>query len=526
MAILQDLRFAARLLLKDRFVSLMAVLALGLGLGATSTVFTCVNAVLLRGLPYPHADRLLHIDTRHAETSQSDGISYPDFLEVRAQTRAFESLAAFEDGTMNVSDEGHAPERLSGVWMSANAFDTLGQPPVIGRGFAVGEDEPGAEPVVILGHAVWTDRYGADPAVLGRTIKINEAPATIIGVMPKGMRFPMESDLWQPLVPDGKRAKRTARYLSVLGRIREGTTVSEARAEVATVFGRLAQQYPESNKGLEAVVMPYNDRFNGGPIKLVFLALMAAVGFVLLIACANVANLMLARSTRRAREIAVRVSLGATRGGIVRQLLVESLLLATIAGALGLALSSLGVRLFDQAVANTGKPYWILFTIDHTVLAFLAVVCLGTTILFGLAPALHVSRTDVHETLKQGGRGGTTGRRARRFTTGLVVAQLALTVVLLTGAGLMIRSFLTLYRMDLGIRTERVLTMRMTLADRKYPTPADWLAFHDRLAERVGSVPGVRSASLASALPARGGGSLGLQIEGEDALPPVARIPR
>jgi ABC-type antimicrobial peptide transport system permease subunit len=249
--------------------------------------------------------------------------------------------------------------------VTANTFRLIGQQPLLGRDFASGEDTPGAAPVVILGHGVWTSRYGAGRDILGRTIRVNEISSTVIGVMPEGMKFPVNADMWQPLVPDDERQKRDRRTLNVFGRLRDGASLAEARAELNAIAGRLAEQYPETNRGVEAVVMPYNDRFNGGPIRLVFLALMVAVVFVLPIACANVANLLLARSAYRAREFAVRAAL------VVRQLLAESLLLALGSGALGYLLSVAGVRLFASAVENVGKPYWIQFTMDWRVFTFL-----------------------------------------------------------------------------------------------------------------------------------------------------------
>jgi putative ABC transport system permease protein len=311
--------------------------------------------------------------------------------------------------------------------------------------------------------------------------------------------------MWQPLVPDDKRQKRDRRTLNVFGRLRDGASLAEARAELNAIAGRLAEQYPETNRGVEALVMPYNDRFNGGPIRLVFLALMGAVVFVLLIACANVANLLLARSAYRAREFAVRAALGASRWRVVRQLLAESLLLALGSGALGCLLSVAGVRLFATAVENVGEPYWIQFTMDWRVFTFLLGVSVGTSFVFGLAPALQASKLDVNATLQEGGRSGGAGARTRRFARAMVVVQLALTIVLLFGAGLMIRSFFKLYKLDLGVETDRLLTMRLGLAERKYPEPRDRLAFHDRLAELMAGVPGVESAAVASHLPLGGG---------------------
>jgi putative ABC transport system permease protein len=458
----QDIRFAARLLIKDKWFTIVAVIALALGIGANATVFTFVNAVLIRGLPFNDPDRIMSITLRDGK-DQDRGVSYLDFQDWRRGTRVFEGLAAFNGTTMNVSDEGRAPERFTGPYISANAFALIGQMPILGRDFRPEDDAPGAAPVVILGNGVWKSRYGSDPAIVGRTIKVNEIPSTVIGVMPEGFKFPLDADLYQPLgvMPRLLQQKRDVRSLDVFAKLAPGVTVQQAQSDLQTLAAAMARDYPTTNKDLTPRVMTFNERYNGGPIKLIFLSLMGAVGFVLLIACANVANLLLARSTARAREIAVRVSLGATRGRIVRQLLVESLLLSIVGGALGLALAQVGVRLFDAATQDVGKPYWIRFTMDGSVVAFFSVVCIATSVVFGLAPALHASKADLNDALKEGGRGTAGGVRARRWTSALIVVELALTLVLLAGAGLMVRSFLTLYRMDFGIETAHLLTMRL-----------------------------------------------------------------
>lgn len=513
MNVWQDLRFAVRVILKEPLVTLVAVVTLALGIGANNTVFTCLNAVLLGSLPYPNGDRVLHVNSRAISSGEEGGVSYPDFLDMRTQAKSFEALAAFKNGTMNIADGEHPAERLNGAWMTANAFVTLGQPPLIGRGFLAEDERPGAPPVVILGYGVWADRYGASRSVLGRTLKVNEVPATIVGVMPKGVRFPMTVDVWQPLAPDGDRDKRGSRNLNVFGPSRPGVSVRQAQAELTTIAARLRAQYPDTNKDAGVLVLRFNDRFNGGPLRVVFGGMMIAVALVLLIACANVANLMLARSGRRAREMAIRVSVGATRWQIVRQLLIESLVVAAMAGALGLALSQVGVHAFDAATSDLGRPYWVRFAVDYRVLGFLGFICLSTAILSGLAPALHVSKTDVHATLKEGGR-GTGSRRARRFTATLVVAELALTVVLLAGTGLVLRSLLATHHMDFGIPMDRVLTMRMLLAEKKYPNASDSRAFYDRLTDQLAALPGV-STALTTALPMGGGERLAVEVEGQ-----------
>lgn len=514
---LQDVRLAIRLLLKDRWYTAVAVLALGLGIGVNSTIFTFVNAVLLRGLPYEDSHRIMYVNLTNTTAAGSQrliGASYPDFEDLRSQTSTFEDLGAVRLGTMNVSDGDRAAERVSGAWISANAFGLIGQQPLFGRNFLPGEDSPGAQPVAIIGYGVWQDRYGADPAVIGRSIRVNELPARIIGVMPQGMKFPATAEMWMPLVPDEVARRRSAQTLGLFGRLRPDASNGEAQAEFSTLMAAIATAHPQTNKGVGAIVQPYNDRFNGGPIKRTFLLLMAAVALVLLIACGNVANLLLARSASRAKEMAMRISLGATRWRIVRQLLVESILLGCIAGMVGLGLSYIGVRLFDDAVSSVQKPYWIHFTMDATVFAFLAGICLLTGVLFGLAPALQVSRTTVNELLKEGGRRGGPGLRARRFSSIMVVAEVAFTIVLLVAAGLMVRSYLKLQTMELGFDSRNLYGGVIMLAEPRWKVPETRVRFEETLLERVRRVPGVSAATVASSFPLTDSTRTRIEIEG------------
>ncbi len=408
MSLLQDVRFAFRLLIKDKWFTLVAVIALALGLGANSAVFTFVNAVLIRGLPFDDPDRIMSIGGTDAR-GRPIGISRLDFADIREGSRAFSGLSLFIPTTMNISDEGRAPEQFSGSYGSANLFSLVGQRPVIGRDFSTDDDKPGAEPVVIVGDGLWKNRYGADHGLVGRTIKVNSVACTVIGIMPPDMRFPANNDVWVPLLllpPEFRDSKRGVRSFLTLGRLAPGVTRTQAQAELDTIAAKLARDFPETNKDVKPSVMTFNERQTGPQIKLVFLALMGAVAFVLLIACANVANLLLARSARRSREIAVRVSLGASRWRIVRQLLVENLMLSTVSGLLGFGLGLAGVRVFDRVTTEVGKPYWMKFTMDSTVFWFIGAICVGTSMVFGLAPALHISRTDVNEVMKEGGAAG------------------------------------------------------------------------------------------------------------------------
>jgi putative ABC transport system permease protein len=516
MGLWADIRFALRLLVKDKWFSLVASIALSLGIGVNATVFTFVNAVLIRGLPFDDPDRILAIGSYDPIRKRDLGSSYLDFKDWAGATRSFTGLTAFTGATMNVSDEGRPPERFSGTFISANGFSLLGQKPVLGRDFLPDDDRPGAAAVVLLGSSIFKNRYGSDQSVLGRTIRVNDIPSVVIGVMPEDFKFPQNADLWQPLalLPGLEQQKRNARGLEVYGRLAAGVPLSQAQAEMRAIGQRVSRDFPDTNKDIEPKVQTFNERVNGGPIRAVFLSLMGAVAFVLLIACANVANLLLSRAAHRSREISVRVSLGASRARIVRQLLVESVLLALIGGVLGLALSTIGIRLFDAATQDVGKPYWIKFTMDRLVFFYIAAICLGTGIVFGLAPALHMAKTDVNEVLKEGGRSGSAGVRAQRWSSVLVIAELALTLVLLAGAGFMMRNFVMLYRLDLGIETAHLLRMSLALPERNYPSLEQRLAFYDRLEERLRATNRIRAVSVASNMPLQGGFVRRLAVDG------------
>jgi putative ABC transport system permease protein len=338
---LQDLRFAARLLAKERAFTAAAAMALALGIGMNATVFTLVNALLLRSLPFADPERVMYVGERDTKTGRTFMVSWPDLQDWRESQKSFAGLGAWSAATMNVSDEGQPPDRYSGAYFSANVFGLFGERPIQGRDFLPGDDAPGAAPVVILGERLWRGRYGADPAAVGRATRINDVPATVVGVMPERMQFP-DADLWMPLshMPGLASRKRDDRFgIQAFGRLAPGVSREDAQHELTAIAARIEREFPATNRNIGAAVMTFNQRLYSGPLQLVILSAMGAVGFVLLIACANAANLLLARSTGRAREIAIRVSIGATRWRIVRQLLVESLLLSALGGVLGLLLS-------------------------------------------------------------------------------------------------------------------------------------------------------------------------------------------
>ena len=521
MDLFRDVRFAARLLFKDRWFTLMAVVVLALGIGANNAVFTIVNAVLLRNLPLPKPEQIVFVGTRDNQ-GRDLGVSLRDFEDWQLSARTLSGLSFVFSGSFNVGNEGLNPDLVPGCYVSANFFKMLGVPPSRGRDFTPGEDKPGAGLVVLISDTLWRHRYGGDEAIVGRTIRIGDAPGTIIGVMPADMHFPFNADIWIPIgaMPAALyQQPRQARGYFAVGRLADGVTVEQSRSELQAIGKGLTAQYPSTNRDLWPHADPFLQRTLGPQIRLLFWSLLGAVGFVVLIACSNVANLLLARASRRSSEMSVRVAIGASRWQIVRQLLVESVLLALIAGAVGLLLSIVGIRWFDIEAQKVGVPYWMVFTMDWRTFAFLLLLCLATGVIFGLAPALHAAKTNVNEMLKEGGRTGSGGVRARRWTAGLIVVQVALTLVLLAGSGLMLRSFLTMYQMDIGIQTAHLVTSGMIIPARKYPGWEDRTRFLQAIDDHFASIASIDSASTASAIPFGGGAVRQIEVDGRAAVP-------
>lgn len=497
----QDLRFAARLIVKDRWFSAAAVAAIALGIGANTLGFTIVNAAFIRGFGFDGADRLYAVSWRHTQGRRNPA-SVADLDDWRSQSRTFAAMAGYSAGAINISDDTGVPEQTQGAWVTANQFSVLRQPPLIGRDFTPDDERRGAELVTIIGYELWKNRYAMDPQVMGRLLRVNGQAATIVGVMPERMKFPDNSEMWLPFVPSDAQLARRVRPLSVIGRLADDATRESATAELAGIAQRIIVDHPDETKDVRGVrVETLIDRFLGGAARPMFVTVMGAVMFVLLIACANVASLLLSRSIYRSREIAVRYSMGATRTRVIRQLLVESVALSSMGGLLGLGLAWFGVGAFDAAVQMAQPPYWLSFTIDYRVLAYVAGIGVATGILFGLAPALHVSKGSQHDALKDGGRGAAGGRRAGRFANGLVVAELALTVVLLCGAGLMLRSFAALYASDPGFAVEGLARMRLQLPPNNYASAESRQAFFDRLMPRLAAIPGLDGMALTTAVP-------------------------
>jgi putative ABC transport system permease protein len=481
----------------------VAVMTLALGIGANTAIFSVVNAVLLRPLPYEHSERLvrvMHTEARRGLTGQSH--SFPNFADLRAQNDVFEAVTAYHelDGTMIWNGE---PERISGLGVSADFFKVLGTNAQLGRAFLPADEQPGGAPIVVISHGLWQHRFASDPQMIGRDITLNGKSKTVIGVLPAGFQFPFVNEFpeyFTPLDPKGEmEVQRGANYLRVIGRLKERVEIERAEAAMRTIAARLEQQYPEENTGQSISLASAHEEMVGG-LRPTLYVLLGAVGFVLLIACANVANLQLARAAGRERETAIRVALGAGRGRVIRQLLTESLLLSILGGALGLLLAVWGGGLVF-AVVPDDVPHINEAGLDRAVLGFTTVASVLTGIIFGLAPALHASRIDLNEGLKESGRGTTEGRRGHRLRSLLIISEVALSLVLLVGAGLLIKSFLYLRNTDPGFNSQRVLTASVSLPSAKYPNDEQVVGFYRQLIERVSHLPGVEAASAILGLP-------------------------
>ncbi|MDX6576147.1 MAG: hypothetical protein QOE96_2100 [Blastocatellia bacterium] len=502
--LLRDVRYGIRSLLKRPGFTAIALITLALGIGANTAIFSVVNAVLLRPLPYVEADRLFVPWGSRGDTKNHTVVSYPDFVDWQTQTKTLEQVAAYNSsGTLLREGDGD-PELIYGAAVSADLFPMLKVTPVLGRPFTRADDQPKASPVIVLGYALWQRRFNADPNIVGRQIRIGSTSVTVLGVMPEGFRFPARADKTEFLRPlaatIGERTERRNSYsLRVIARLRPGVSAAAAESEMRAIGAHLEQQYPDEGFRLGARLISLHEEFTWGS-RTPLLVLLGAVGFVLLIACANVANLLLARAASRHREMAIRAALGAGRRRVVRQLLTESLVLSLVGGALGLLVAWWGIHLL-LAASPLDIPRLKEVGLDRSVLAFTAIVSILTGVIFGLAPALQASRADLQDALKEGGRtaGGTATRSRMRAV--LVVIEVALSLVLLVGAGLLARSFLLLSDVRPGFEPERLLTTNVSLAQSKYPQPEQQQAGFAEIVRRAGAIPGVEAAAVIYPLP-------------------------
>jgi putative ABC transport system permease protein len=521
----QDLRYGARMLLKNPAVTLVAVIALTLGIGANTAIFTVVNAVLLRSMPYTDAERLAVVWEKRPANAQNV-INLGNFYDWKDQNTVFADMAAFFDLNRNLTGDGE-PEEVAAQIATTNLFSVLGVNAVKGRTFAPDEGKPGQPKVIVIGYDLWQRRFGGDPNIVGRSITLNNEPNTIIGVLPsdvgwhvqKGSMIKKAPEIWSPWQVSNELRERKGRFARAVGRLKPGVTLAQAQNEMNMIGARLEQQYPDFNTNWGVTVVPLRTQFTG-EIRKPLLILLGAVGFVLLIACANVANLLLARAASRRKEIALRAGLGAGRWRIARQLLTESLLLSVLGGAFGLLLAWWGTKAL-VALSPAGLMDLRHVGVNLPVLGFTFGLTLLTGIIFGLVPALEAARFDLNESLKEGGKNIGGGARSHRLRNLFVVTQVALALVLLVGAGLLMKSLNRLQSVEPGFEPNNLLTMQISLPGRKYDTDPKVIDFFKRAIEQLQAVPGVEVAGAISFLPFAGPHSgTNIEIEGQPKLPP------
>ena len=517
-----DITYAIRNLWKRPGFTLIAVITLAVGIGANTAIFSAINALLLKPLPWPELDRVIAIwDKNPGIGLDHNEVTFANYLDWQSQSQSFEQLALYRWWSVNLSGT-ETPERVQGFMVTANYVDVLGIKPIVGRNFSKEENQPGKDGVAIISHSLWQRRFGGDPDILNKTITTNAVVRTIVGVMPEHFNYPKGGEIYAPLAitPQITINRRTHTYY-VVGRLKPGVTIASAQSDIDNITARLQQQYPDYNAGWSATVYPIVADTVRAYDTVLWVA-MAAVAFVLLIACANVANLMLARAGVRQREIALRAALGASRWRIIRQLLTESVLVALIGGALGILVAFWGIdalRAWNPGDPARFAPGWHQLGLNFTVLAFTVGLSLFSGIIFGLAPALQVSKPNLNDSLKEGSR--QTSGRSHGLRSSIVVFEIALSLVLLVGAGLAVRTFLALLKTDPGFNPENVLTMNLVLPSAKYTDEPQRAAFYNDLIQRVKSTPGVESAAAVNFLPLGGSNvSDAYLVEGEVQPPP------
>src|SRR5215216_3978300 len=504
-SIIKDIRYGLRSLLKRPAFTAIALIALALGIGANTAIFSLVNAVILQPLPYQEPDRLVWVYGNVRNGGNRGSVAALDFLDYRSQNKTFEQFAASRSTSlpMNLTGSGE-PERLTVSSITGNYFDTFGVRPALGRGFSLENEKTGQDHVTVLSHAFWQTRFGGDPNIVNKTFLLDGKAYEVLGVMPAEVVLPQPAQLWVPLNfdADPEMKMRNTRFLLGIGRLKEGVTLAQAQADTDLIAAQLERQFPDSNTGWNLRLIPLREILVGGSRKMLFI-LFGAVGFVLLIACANVANLLLVRAAARQKEIAMRTALGASRGRIIRQMITESLLLAIFGGTLGALLAVAGVKLLVSLGENS-IPRTANVKIDATVLAFTLLTSLATGLLFGLAPAFRAMKENLVDSLKEGIRGGSETSLRNRTRSLLVVFESAVAVMLLIGAGLLIRSLVALQNVDPGFDPNNVLTLRVDLPRQKYNTPEKTLNFFEQLETRVTGLPGVEAVGLITELPFSG----------------------
>ena len=518
-SLLRDVRYGFRSLIKSPGLTIVATLALTLGIGLTTTMFSIVYGAMMKGLPYPDGDRVaVIIRSNPVRGIQNSGLPIQDYFDFKAQQRSMNDLAAITSGTIFVSGDEKA-ERFDGSWITANAFDVIGVRPLLGRNFRAGEDTPQGEKVAILAYSTWKERYSGDKGIVGKTIRVNGVPTTVVGVMPEGFAFPNNDKIWIPLQTDPLATKRgEGQFVTVYGKLKPGVTLDASSVDAATIAKRLATSYPESNENFTASTQGFVDNYMGKQPRQLLYTMLGAVFFVLMIACANVANLLLDRAAHRTKEIGVRTALGASRSAVVRQFLAEALVLSAAATVLGIVVAHFGIDLFNRAIAAQSIPFFIDIRLHPQVLLFTIVIAVITTLVSGAIPAIQSSRADINAILKDESRGASSFRIGR-ISKALVIFEIALSCGLLVAAGLMIKSVAKMRNMDPGFAGANVLTARIGFPSAYTDTVAQW-QFFDQVADKLATLPGVQAASISSGLPAarQGLGGTPFALEGQTYL--------
>jgi predicted permease len=521
----RDFRHAVRALRRSPGFALIAVLALGLGIGVNTTFFTIVNAICLRGLPIESPDRVMFVSLRDAQ-GRGGSLSVVEFEELRAVTKALGEIGGYTNTVAAVGDGRQPPTRVLGAFISAGGIELLGDRPILGRTFRADEDRPGAPAVVILGWELWRSRYASDPGIVGQPVTVNGVPSTVVGVMPRGFMFPANADLWRPLAsyPVAVRQSRTDRRLAIYARLAAGATADQARAELNAIAAAWVRD-GQAQTGARFEAVPINEQLNPTVWQRAWIAFITAGALVLLVACANVANLLLMRASTRGREMAIRTSIGATRSRVVRQLLVESGSLVALAGAAGVVIAWAGLRVLSGIIPPETMPYWMAFTMDARVFASVTAVCLLTVFVCGLPSALHVMKVDLRDTLTDGGA-ITVARPSRRWITTLLAGEFAVTLLLIALAVMSVRADIQIRRAEFQIDPASLLTMSVALPAESYSSEDARAAFFDQLDGRIGASPVIRAVAYASHLPYGGARDQPLTISGRSLgdTPPVVSV--
>lgn len=511
----QDIRYAARMLRQSAGFTVLAVTCLALGIGVNTTMFSVVNAVNIKPLPFTDAERLVLVQGTQRQSTNHSSLSYPDFQDVKAQAHSYTDVAGYSYKSITLAGDDE-PERVQGSLVSWNLFPMLGLHPQLGRGFREDEDKVGGEPVVMLSDDLWRRRFNRDPRLIGRSILVDAAPRTVIGILPRRITFPQREEIWVPLAQVAPVSSRADRGVQIVGHLKPGVGLDQAAREASAIFARIVEQFPVEYAGWSATARPLRVDFIDRESVYIVLTMMGAVTFVLLIACANVANLLLARATTRGREIAIRSAIGAGRGRIVRQLLTESIMLALMGGVLGILLAYWGLDLLTAAIPTAASlPYYIHWSVDGPTLAYTVVLSVVTGIVFGLAPALRVSRGNLQGALREGGRGTSAGLKKNRLRAALVIAEVALSLVLLVGASLFVRSFMNLQRAGSGFDTASLMSLRLYLPGVPYDSAGPRIRRVQDVVRRLESLPGVTGVTASNLIPlGDGGDASGVVIDG------------